>query len=153
MLVLNTWEDTCGLTQLQDNALNMYAMGFASQSIQTYVKLVHNGCYDSLFVFFNAPEKLPNHKVHRDVNFHFLFLFLMCSRKSSRIRSIFHTGDSSEWDIIGANIGILDSLNVKSIISSACVKLWSFEVQLSRFQCFQSTLWIIGRKWGYLGGK
>jgi hypothetical protein len=37
----------------------MYAMGFASQSIQVYVKLVHNGWYDSLFVFFNAPEKAP----------------------------------------------------------------------------------------------
>ena len=73
----------------------MYAMGFASQSIQTNAKLVHNGCYDSLGVFFNAPEKLQNHKIHMDVNFHFLCLFLMCSRKSSRIRSIFHTGDIS----------------------------------------------------------
>ena len=45
--------------------------------------------------FFNAPKKLLNHKIHKDVNFHFLCLFLMCSRKSSRIRSIFHTGDSS----------------------------------------------------------
>ena len=46
------------------------------------------------------PIKLPNHKIHRDVKFHFLCLFLMCSRKSSRIRSIFHTGDSSVWDSV-----------------------------------------------------
>ena len=47
------------------------------------------------FFFFIAPKKLQNHKIHMDVNFHFLCLFLMCSRKSSRIRSIFHTGDIS----------------------------------------------------------
>ena len=72
----DTWENTCGLTQLQDNALNMYAIGFASQSIQTNAKLVHNGCYVSLCFFFNAPKKLPNQKIHRDVNIHFLCLFL-----------------------------------------------------------------------------
>ena len=85
-----------GLTQLKDDALNMNDMGFASQSIQANAKLVPNGCYESLCLFlFNAPEKLKNHKNHMDVNFHFLCLFLMCSRKSSRIRSIFHTGDIS----------------------------------------------------------
>ena len=39
------------LAQIQDDALNVYAMGFASQSIQTSAKLVHNDCYDYSRVF------------------------------------------------------------------------------------------------------
>ena len=55
--------------------------------------------------FFNAPKKLLNHKIHKDVNFHFLCLFLMCSRKSSWIRSIFHTGDSSASSSSSSSFG------------------------------------------------
>ena len=77
LLVLNTWEDTCGLTQLPDNALNMYAIRFASQSIQANAQWL----LCNFMCFFNAPKKLPNHKIHRDVNFHFICLFLMCSKK------------------------------------------------------------------------
>ena len=60
--------------------------------------------------FFNAPKKLLNHKIHKDVNFHFLCLFLMCSQKSSQIRGIFHTGDSSvcnlshPYNCLGGNL-------------------------------------------------
>ena len=46
--------------------------------------------------FSNAPNQLPNHNIHRDINLNLLCLRIMCSRKSSRIRDIFHTGDSSE---------------------------------------------------------
>ena len=85
---MNTWEDTWGLTQLKDDALNMNAMGFASQSIQANARLVPNGCYESLCLFlFNAPEKLKNHKNHMDVNFHFLCLSPVW--KMLRIRELF----------------------------------------------------------------
>ena len=46
--------------------------------------------------FSNAPNQLPNHNIHRDINLNLLCLRIMCSRKSSRIRDIFHTGDSSD---------------------------------------------------------
>ena len=90
MLVMITWEDKCGLTQLWGNALNMNAMGLASQ----FYRQMQNLCIMvvQLFMcFFNAPEKLQKHKIHRDIDFHLLCLFLMCSQ----IRSIFRTGDSS----------------------------------------------------------
>ena len=90
MLVMITWEDKCGLTQLWGNALNMNAMGLASQ----FYRQMQNLCIMvvQLFMcFYNAPEKLQKHKIHRDIDFHLLCLFLMCSQ----IRSIFRTGDSS----------------------------------------------------------
>ena len=90
MLVMITWEDKCGLTQLWGNALNMNAMGLASQ----FYRQMQNLCIMvvQLFMcFFNAPEKLQKHKIHRDIDFHLLCSFLMCSQ----IRSIFRTGDSS----------------------------------------------------------
>ena len=71
----------------------------SSQNIHTNARLVfgHYGGYHSPpCVFFNAPNQLPNHNIHRDINLNLLCLRIMCSRKSSRILDIFHTGDSSE---------------------------------------------------------
>ena len=64
----------------------------------------HYGCYHSPpCVFFNAPNKLQNHNIHRDLNSNLLWLHIMCSRKSSIIREIFHTDYSSAledfWEI------------------------------------------------------
>ena len=71
MLVMITWEDKCGLTQLWGNALNMNAMGLASQ----FYRQMQNLCIMvvQLFMcFYNAPEKLQKHKIHRDIDFHLL---------------------------------------------------------------------------------
>ena len=74
MLVMNTWEDTWGLTQLKDDALNMNAMGFASQSIQANAKLVPNGCYESLSFSFQCSRKAQESQKSQGCKFPFLML-------------------------------------------------------------------------------
>ena len=48
-----------------------------------------------LHVFFNAPNKLQLHNIHRDINSNLLCSHIMRSRKSSIIWDIFHTDNSS----------------------------------------------------------
>ena len=48
-----------------------------------------------LHVFLNAPNKLPNHNIHRDIKLEFLMVAYHVLPKKLPIRDVFHTGDSS----------------------------------------------------------
>ena len=73
-------EETCCLMQLPDHSQNTCAMGWCCRHHhKTYIQCKTCVCalwlllFPSMF-FFNSPNKLHDHNIHRDIKLYFLML-------------------------------------------------------------------------------